>query len=119
VKQKVGPDWLLFADFESSMVLMAYEKPICHHRPSYNSLNPTPAWPGSGKCDNCHVFHLNVGNQREDEKLEEILASALNIDISRNLCAGRGIGHNCNIRTVSNKFDLNADLVVGICRSVR
>lgn len=104
VKQKVGPDGPFFADFETTMVLLARESPL---------QLPFVTTPAPGAEENTHdnpvamYFVSTPTNEREGAELEKTASPALVAELRRH-AAGDVTGLVVNVGTLSEEFDLNA-----------
>ncbi|KAL6362007.1 hypothetical protein LRP88_05490 [Fusarium phalaenopsidis] len=108
VKTIIGPDGPLFADFETSVVLMAYEKPI----PVQTTAAEERAKPGNADLDvgNATVamyFISTPDDVRDGTKLEQVVTPLLLKSLEAH-CQANVRGVVCNVGAVSDKFDLNA-----------
>ena len=105
VKEKVGPDAPLFADFETSIVLMAYEKPVTlETRLQKEKLNQSLE---QGNATVAMYFISTPDNSCEGQELERVLTPSLRDSLEK--CAQDEVwGMLVNIGTVSSKFDLNS-----------
>jgi EthD domain len=105
VKEKIAPDAPLFADFETSIVLMAYEKPLSvqtrlQEQNAGVSLD-------EGNATVAIYFISTKDNVKVGDELEQILSPALKSALE--LHAQDDVyGLIANVGTVSSKFDLNA-----------
>jgi hypothetical protein len=105
VKTNVGPDGAFFADFETSIVLMAYEKPLSLQT-RLQQQNSAKAL-DEGNATVAMYFISTRDDEREGEQLEKVLSPALISALEE--CAQDEVwGVIANIGIISTKFDLNA-----------
>ncbi|KAJ4234619.1 hypothetical protein NW759_001613 [Fusarium solani] len=108
VKTTIGPDGPLFADFETSVILMAFEKPI----PVQTTAAEERAKTGNADLDvgNATVamyFVSTPDDVRDGAKLEQAVTPLLLKSLEAH-CQADVWGVVCNVGAVSDKFDLNA-----------
>lgn len=102
MKQVTGPDSRFFADFETSIVLMASEKSV--HLPTrLASKTPNP----QDSSTVAMYFISTPDGERNGKVLEEKLTPLL-IDSIQNCCQDDAGGLVVNIGETSEQFDLNA-----------
>ncbi|KAF5666291.1 hypothetical protein FCIRC_10238 [Fusarium circinatum] len=108
VKITIAPDGPFFADFETSIVLMAYEKTI-----SLQTAAATKRAEGSsGTMDSgdatVAMYFVSTPDDRKDgESLEQTLTPRL-VDAIHSCCKDQVWGLIRNVGAVSDQFDLNS-----------
>jgi hypothetical protein len=108
VKTTIAPDGPFFADFETSVVLMAYEKTI----PLQTSAAVKRAEAGEEGMDSgdstVAMYFISTPDDRKDgEVLEQTITPRL-VDAINACCQGQAWGLICNVGAVSDQFDLNS-----------
>jgi hypothetical protein len=103
VKEKVGPDGPLFADFETSIILMASEKPLSvETRLAKQTLDQSL---DEGNATVAMYFISTKDNTKVGNELEQLLSPALTSALETQAQDDvRGLI--VNIGTISSKFDL-------------
>lgn len=108
LKTTIRPDGPLFADFETSVVLMAYEKPApiqttAAQQRIKNGNNATDA----GNATVAMYFISTVDDTRTGTELEKTVTPLLTTALETH-CQDDAWGMICNVGAVSDKFDLNS-----------
>ncbi|KAH7254285.1 uncharacterized protein BKA55DRAFT_510323, partial [Fusarium redolens] len=108
VKTTIAPDGPFFADFETSVVLMAYEKTI----PLQTSAAVKRAEAGeegmdSGDSTVAMYFISTPDDMKDGEVLEQTITPRL-VDAINACCQGQAWELICNVGAVSDQFDLNS-----------
>lgn len=105
VKGKVGPDGPFFADFETSMVLLAYEKIVKTH--TRLALERSQISLDKGDATVAMYFLSTIDNERDGEDIEATVSPLLTAALEEH-CQDDVWGVIANVGAVSEKFDLNA-----------
>ncbi|RBQ78508.1 hypothetical protein FVER14953_07697 [Fusarium verticillioides] len=108
VKTTIAPDGPLFADFETSVALMAYEKNI----PLQTAAAVKRAAAVTGAMDSgdstVAMYFMSTPDERKDgESLEQTVTPRL-FDAINSCCQDQIWGLICNVGAVSDQFDLNS-----------
>ncbi|WAO86360.1 Hypothetical protein NCS54_00363200 [Fusarium falciforme] len=108
VKTTIGPDGPLFADFETSVVLMAYEKAI----PVQTTAAEERAKAGNADLDvgnaTVAMYFISTPDDVRDGSKREQAVTPLLLKSLETYCQADIGGVVCNVGAVSDKFDLNA-----------
>lgn len=102
VHEVIGPDGPFFADFETSIVLMASEKPV--HLPTRLA---SKSLDGGGNSTVAMYFISTPDNERNGQALEKELTPML-VESIQEYCQDHAGSLIVNIGETSDKFDLNA-----------
>lgn len=107
MKTTIGPDGPLFADFETSVVLMAYEKPIPVQTTAAERAKAGNADLDVGNATVAMYFISTPDDVRDGTELEQVVTPLLLRSLEAH-CQADVWGVICNVGAVSDKFDLNA-----------
>ncbi|KAF5553493.1 hypothetical protein FNAPI_6725 [Fusarium napiforme] len=108
VKTTIAPDGPFVTDFETSVVLMAYEKKI----PLQTAATVKRAGAVTGAMDSgdstVAIYFIYTPDDRKDgERLEQAVTPRL-VDIINSYCQDQVWGLICNVGAVSDQLDLNS-----------
>ncbi|KAF5655297.1 hypothetical protein F25303_705 [Fusarium sp. NRRL 25303] len=108
VKTTIAPDGPFFADFETSVVLMAYEKTIpLQTQAARKRAEVLSGAMDSGDSTVAMYFISTPDDTKDGESLEQTVTPRL-VDAINSYCQDQVWGLICNVGAVSDQFDLNS-----------
>ncbi|KAH7178807.1 hypothetical protein DER46DRAFT_622381 [Fusarium sp. MPI-SDFR-AT-0072] len=107
VKTTIAPDGPHFADFETSVVLMAYEKTIpLQTAAAGKQAEVVTNFTDSGDSTVAMYFISTPDDRKDGESLEQTITPRL-VEAINAYCQDQAWGLICNVGAVSDQFDLN------------
>lgn len=108
MKTTIAPDGPLFADFETSVVLMAYEKAIpLQTQAARKRAELVSDAIKTGHSTVAMYFISTPEDTKDGESLEQTVTPRL-VDAINSYCQDQVWGLICNVGAVSDQFDLNS-----------
>ncbi|KAF5977935.1 hypothetical protein FCOIX_6267 [Fusarium coicis] len=108
IKTTIAPDGALFADFETSVALMAYEKNIpLQTAAAVKRAGAVTGAMNSGDSTVAMYFISTPDDRKDGENLEQTVPHRL-VDAIDSCCQDQVWGLICNVGAVSDQFDLNS-----------